>query len=253
MSALLRLDSDARGAYLSVNAGRSLLEARVRHALALTHDGAPRWLSRGERRGTQLALPVFQMAKIKVFIHLTLDGVMQSPGGPEEDPRGGFKYGGWAKPYGDKVMNEVVGEGMKQKSELLLGRFTYEAFHAYWPQQKANPFTEVLNTTQKYVVSRTLSEPLAWENSTLLKGDAAETVKELKRRSKTDLLIMGSGELVRTLMSRNLIDEYLITIHPLVLGQGKRLFADGGALAKLKLVDSKISTTGVVIGTYRPE
>jgi dihydrofolate reductase len=198
-------------------------------------------------------LPAHGMAKLTVFVHLTLDGVMQSPGLPDEDTRGGFKYGGWAQPYSDPVMNEVIRAGMKQNLELLLGRFTYESFHSYWPHQKDNPFTEVLNRTRKYVVSRTAREPLAWQNSALLEGEGGQTVAQLKRRSGADLLVMGSGELVRTLIGRNLIDEYLLTIHPLVLGQGKRLFSENGAFAKLKLVGSRISTTGVMIGTYRPE
>jgi dihydrofolate reductase len=191
------------------------------------------------------------MAKISVFIHLTLDGVMQSPGGPEEDPRGGFPYGGWAKPYGDKVLDQVVGAGMKKDLELLFGHFTYSAFHAYWPHQKNNPFTDVLNNTQKFVVSRTHAK-LPWESSTLLEGDAASTVGALKKQHDKDLLILGSGELVQSLMKAKLIDELLLTINPIVLGQGKKLFPDGGAFAKLELVDSKISTKGVVIATYRP-
>ncbi len=191
------------------------------------------------------------MAKISVFIHLSLDGVMQSPGGREEDPRGGFRYGGWAQPYADKVLGEVVSKGMKEAPDLLFGHFTYRAFHAYWPHQKDNPFTDVLNRRQKFVVSR--SHPkLSWENSTLLAGDAATTVGALKTTHPKDLLILGSGELVQSLMKANLIDELLLTINPIVLGQGKRLFPDGGSFAKLQLVDSKISTTGVVIATYRP-
>lgn len=167
------------------------------------------------------------MAKINVFIHLTLDGVMQSPGGPEEDPRGGFQYGGWATPYGDKVLEEVIGAGMKKNLNLLFGHFTYSAFHSYWPHQKNNPFTDVLNKTPKFVVSRKHAT-LPWERSTLLEGEAVTTVAALKKTHDTDLLILGSGELVRSLLAARLIDELLLTINPIVLGQGKRLFPDGG-------------------------
>ena len=190
--------------------------------------------------------------KLYVFNHLTLDGVMQSPGGPEEDRRGGFKHGGWAQPDNDDVMNKAIGGSMQHSGSLLLGRFTYQAFYDYWPKQKNNPFTDVLNNTQKYVVSRTLKEPLPWQNSTLLAGDATESVAKLKQQPGNGLTVLGSGELCQALMRANLIDEYLLMIHPRVLGSGKRLFPDGGALAALQLVDSKTTTKGVVIATYRP-
>ena len=135
---------------------------------------------------------------------------------------------------------------------LLFGRRTYERFHSFWPQQKGNPFTAILDSAQKYVASRTLTEPLPWKNSTLLQGDAAEAVARLKQEPGKDLLIFGSGELVQSLMRRDVVDEYLLLIHPLVLGSGRRLFADGGAFAALRLVDSKTTTSGVVIATYRP-
>jgi dihydrofolate reductase len=193
------------------------------------------------------------MSKIVVFEHLTLDGVMQAPGRPDEDRRGGFAHGGWARPRGDAIMGSVAGESMANIGALLLGRRTYEDFYAYWPHQpEPNPFTAVLNNSQKYVASTTLEEPLPWRNSTLLKGDATEAVARLKEQPGKDLLVLGSGELVQSLMRRNLVDEYLLLIHPLVLGSGRRLFTDGGAFAALQLVDARTTTTGVVIATYQP-
>jgi dihydrofolate reductase len=193
------------------------------------------------------------MSKLTVTNHLTLDGVMQAPGRPDEDRRGGFEHGGWAPPYADQVMGSVMAEGMGQGGSLLLGRRTYEDFAGFWPNQpQPNPFTEVLENTHKYVASATLTEPLSWSNSTLLPGDAAEAVAELKQQPGNDLVVLGSGQLVQSLMRADLVDEYLLTIHPLVLGTGRRLFSDGGAFAALTLVDSKTTTTGVVIATYRP-
>ncbi len=194
------------------------------------------------------------MSRVVVVTHLTLDGVMQAPARPDEDLRGGFAHGGWATPYGDAVMGRVMAEGMTQSEggALLFGRRTYEDFFSVWPNRTDNPFTVVLNTMQKYVASTTLEEPLPWSNSTLLKGDAADAVARLKEQPGKDLVILGSGELAQSLMRRNLIDEYLLTIHPLVLGLGRRLFPDGGAFAALRLVDTKTTTTGVVIATYQP-
>jgi dihydrofolate reductase len=192
------------------------------------------------------------MSRLVVIDHLTLDGVMQAPGRPDEDRRGGFEHGGWARPYGDEVMGRVMGEGMAKGGALLLGRRTYEDFAAFWPKQRDNPFTPVLNERRKYVASRTLQEPLPWVNSTLLEGDAADAVARLKEEQDDDLAVLGSGELVQSLMRRNLVDQYLLTIHPLVLGSGRRLFADGGAYASLRLVDAITTTTGVVIATYQP-
>jgi dihydrofolate reductase len=189
------------------------------------------------------------MAEITVVNHVTLDGVMQAPGRADEDTRGGFEHGGWAIPNNDEVMGRVMGERMAGEGALLLGRRTYEDFYGYWPKQTDNPFTEALNRTRKYVASTTLSEPLEWENSTLLRGDAADAVAELKEQSDQDLGILGSGELIRSLRRDDLIDRYLLMIHPLVLGSGRRLFEDG-PLASLRLVDSVTTTTGVVIATY---
>jgi dihydrofolate reductase len=187
------------------------------------------------------------MADIQVFMSVSLDGVMQAPGYPDEDTRGGFTRGGWATPYADPMM----WEGMGGAGSLLFGRRTYEDFYGFWPKQTDNPFTPVLNVSQKYVVSTTLEEPLPWENSTLLRGDAADAVAELKGRLDQDLMILGSGQLVRSLMGSGLIDTYTLLIHPLVLGTGQRLFAEGGPPADLELSGSKTTGTGVVIATYR--
>jgi dihydrofolate reductase len=193
------------------------------------------------------------MRKVVVNISVTLDGVMQAPGRPDEDNRGGFEYGGWAQPYFDSVLASVAAEGMAKGAALLFGRRTYEDFAGFWPNQtEANPFTAVLNDSQKYVASTTLEEPLPWSNSTLLKGDAADAVAELKVQSQPDLVVLGSGALVQSLMRRNLVDEFVLLIHPLVLGSGRRLFPDGGAPANFRLVDTKTTTTGVVIATYQP-
>ncbi len=190
--------------------------------------------------------------KLVVVESLTLDGVMQAPGRPDEDTRGGFDHGGWAVPYNDEVMGREMGKGMGS-SDLLFGRWTYESFYAFWPNQaEPNPFTEVLNQTQKYVASRTLSEPLLWTNSTLLSGEAADAVAELKAQPGNDIAVLGSGELVQTLMAHGLVDEYTLLIHPLVLGSGQRLFRDGSKPAKLGLEHSVATTTGVVIGSYKP-
>ena len=193
------------------------------------------------------------MPEVTVFTSLTLDGVMQAPGRPDEDTRGGFSHGGWARAYNDPVMASVAAEGMADTGPILLGRRTYEDFHSYWPHQTDNPFTTVLDNTRKYVASTTLREPLPWRNSTLLEGDAAEAVAALKRQPGKDMVVLGSGELAQALMRRNLVDQYVLLIHPLVLGTGRRLFPDGGAPATLRLVDSKTTTTGVVIATYRQE
>jgi dihydrofolate reductase len=192
------------------------------------------------------------MRKLTVTNNLSLDGVMQGPGRPDEDTRGGFDRGGWALPYNDEVMGRVMGEGMAQTGALLLGRRTYEDFAGYWPHQKDNPFTDVLDNIQKYVASTTLTEPLPWKNSTLLQGDAADAVASLKEQPGPDIAILGSGELIQALRSRNLIDEYVLLIHPLLLGSGRRLFPDGAPPAELRLTNSVTTTTGVVIATYQP-
>jgi dihydrofolate reductase len=194
------------------------------------------------------------MATISTFTHVTLDGAMQAPGRPDEDRRGGFAMGGWEGRYADEVMAGVAAEGMAKEGALLFGRRTYEDFFRVWPHApQPNPFTDVLNRSQKYVASRTLTEPLPWQNSTLLRGDAGDAVKELKATAGTDLVVLGSGDLIQTLMRRDLVDRFLLLIHPLVLGTGRRLFPDGGARATLRLVDCKSTTTGVIIATYEPD
>jgi dihydrofolate reductase len=192
------------------------------------------------------------MSRVVVINNLTLDGVMQAPGRPDEDRRGGFEHGGWAQPNNDEVMGRFLGERMGQTEALVLGRRTFEDLGDYWPRQKDSPFTGVLNNIQKYVASTTLQEPLFWSNSALLRGDAAEAVATLKERPGKDLVIMGSGELIQSLMKRKLIDEYLLMVHPLVLGSGRRLFTDGGVSANLRLIDTTTTTTGVVIAIYQP-
>jgi dihydrofolate reductase len=192
------------------------------------------------------------MSKIVVFNSLTLDGVMQAPGRPDEDRRGGFEHGGWAQPYMDAVMGEVAAQGMAEGGPILFGRRTYEDFFSYWPHQTDNPFTEVLDNSQKYVASRTLHEPLPWQNSTLLKGDVAEAVVRLREEPGKDIVVLGSGDLLQSLIRHGLVDEYMLLVHPLVLGSGRRLFPDGGSFARLRLVDSVTTTTGVIIATYRP-
>jgi dihydrofolate reductase len=157
------------------------------------------------------------MSKVVVFTNLTLDGVMQAPGRPDEDRRGDFEHGGWEPPYFHSVIGSVAAEGIAKGGALLLGRRTYEDFAAFWLNQtEDNPFTAVINNFQKHVASTTLEEPLSWSNSTLLKGDAAEAVAWLKEEPVKDLVVLGSGELVQSLMRRNLVDEdeYVLLIHP---------------------------------------
>jgi dihydrofolate reductase len=191
------------------------------------------------------------MGKLLVVNHVTLDGVMQAPGRADEDPRGGFEHGGWAIPGNDPVMGQAMAEGLAGDGSLLLGRRTYESFAGFWPHQADNPFTEALNRRQKYVCSRTLAEPLPWVNSILLSGDATDAVAKLRRDEDRDLTILGSGELIQSLMPSDQIDEWMLMIHPLVLGAGRRLFPDGVHRA-LQLRSSVTTTTGVVIATYGP-
>lgn len=193
------------------------------------------------------------MSRIVVFLSITLDGVIQAPGRPDEDTRGGFAHGGWAAPYADPVMGELAAEGMANTGGLLFGRRTYEDFYGFWPNQpEPNPFTAHLNATQKYVASNTLQEPLPWQNSTLLSGDATEAVAELRSGEGKDLVVLGSGELVRSLTRADLVDGYDLLIHPLFLGSGRRLFEDDDQARKLELVNTRTTTTGVLFATYRP-
>jgi dihydrofolate reductase len=191
------------------------------------------------------------MRKLIVSTFLTLDGVMQAPGGPEEDEEGGFAYGGWSVTYWDDQMREVMGDAMSVPFDLLLGRKTYDIFAAYWPTAPEDAGAKPLNDATKYVASR--SRPaLTWDKSVLIEGDAAEGISALKREDGPELQVHGSGNLIQTLVRHNLVDEYRLWVFPVVIGSGKRLFSDGAVPSALKLVDSKVSTTGVVIGTYEP-
>ncbi|HXD82190.1 MAG TPA: dihydrofolate reductase family protein [Candidatus Acidoferrum sp.] len=191
------------------------------------------------------------MRRVIVFNSLTLDGVMQGPGRADEDVRGGFTHGGWALPYADEVMGRAAADSGATTGAILLGRRTYEDFYSVWPTRKDNPYTEVLNNTLKYVASNTLTDPLPWMNSKLLQGDAVEAVGKLKKEPGKDMVVLGSGVLVESLTRSDLVDEYILLIHPLVLGSGRRMFNEGHA-TPLRLVDSKTTTKGVVIATYRP-
>jgi dihydrofolate reductase len=192
------------------------------------------------------------MARIVVFQNVTLDGVMQAPGRADEDTRGGFPYGGWATPYADPELGRAAGESMATTGGLLFGRRTYEDFYSIWPKQTDNPFTEVLNNSPKYVASTTLKEPLPWMNSTLLKENVPQAVASLKTQLEKDLVILGSGVLIQSLMEQHLIDLFILLIHPLVLGTGTRLFPDGSPLSELQLIDVKPTSTGVMIARYTP-
>ncbi|WP_458208764.1 dihydrofolate reductase family protein [Haladaptatus sp. NG-SE-30] len=190
------------------------------------------------------------MRNLNVISFLTLDGVMQAPGGPNEDREGGFEHGGWQVPYFDDE-DPIVADWIAAADALVLGRKTYEIFASYWPTaSEDSPFTERMNTIDKYVASRAL-DAVDWQNSTLLKDDVADAVNELKQESGGDLLVFGSGELVQTLMADGLVDEYQLMVHPLVLGTGKRLFREGGARADLELADMSTTGNGVVILHYR--
>jgi dihydrofolate reductase len=194
------------------------------------------------------------MAKLVVVEQLSLDGVMQGPGGPDEDRAGGFEHGGWAMPYFDEVAGEEASKSMAETGAFLFGRKTYEIMAAYWPNQPDDDmFAKVLNGSPKYVASTTLEEPLEWAGSSLLEGDIAEAVAALKEELDGNIVVLGSGQLARTLTEHDLVDEYGLTIHPLTLGSGKRLFDEKGAIRPLSLVDSRISTTGVIFANYRPE
>ena len=192
------------------------------------------------------------MGRIVVVNNLSLDGVMQAPGRPDEDTRDGFEHGGWAIPYNDEVIGRAMGERMADPGPLLLGRRTYEDFYSFWPHQTDNPFTDVLNSVHKYVVSTTLTEPLPWADSTLIGADVVDAVTALKQQPD-NIGVLGSGQLLQTLMRHRLVDEYVLLIHPLILGSGRRMFTDAGVRATLRLVDAIPTTTGVVIATYRPD
>ena len=191
------------------------------------------------------------MRKIAINTFLTVDGVMQAPGGPEEDPTGGFTHGGWSVKYWDDVMGQTMDEFMMRRPfDLLLGRTTYEIFAAHWPNAGDDPAAVVLNNAKKYVASRTLKS-VDWKNSQLIKGDVAQEVAKLKREDGPEIQVHGSANLIQTLLKNDLIDEFSLWIFPVVLGTGKRLFEDGAIPASLQLIDSKTSTTGVIMSRFK--
>jgi dihydrofolate reductase len=188
------------------------------------------------------------MRKLKVTTFLTLDGVMQAPGGPEEDPSGGFRHGGWSVSYWDDQLSQEMAEFMGRPYELLLGRKTYEIFAAYWPQS-TDPGADGLNSARKHVASTTLRS-VTWNNSTLIKGDVPAYVTNLKQQSGPEIQVHGSGQLIQTLLQDDLVDEFHLLVFPIVLGSGKRLFAGGTVPAAFKSRDVKTTGTSVIIATY---
>jgi dihydrofolate reductase len=192
------------------------------------------------------------MSKIIAIDHFTLDGVIQGPASPDEDRRDGFEYGGWAGQQNNPALQKAVGARMGSEWSLLAGRRTYEHFFKVWPKMpKPNPFTDVLNRVDKFVVSTTLSEPLPWENSHLLQGDGADAVRQLKAKHDKTLVIFGSGALVQSLMQADLVDEFVLQIHPVVLGKGHRLFDTGVPRTEFTLVCSEAMSSGVIVATYQ--
>jgi dihydrofolate reductase len=192
------------------------------------------------------------VGKVIAIEHLTLDGVMQAPARPDEDVRGGFDRGGWATARIDPTMMQVLGACMGEGWSLLVGRITYEDFASVWPQRpRPNPFADALDAVTKFVAATTLAEPLPWQNSRLLDRDGADAVATLKKEHDGNLVIFGSGVLVQSLMRRDLVDEFLLQIHPIVLGKGRRLFPDGGPPASFRLGETVATKTGVILATYR--
>jgi len=192
------------------------------------------------------------MRKIVVSEFLTLDGVMQGPGGPDEDRSGGFEYGGWHT-FMDEVQIQAIGEAVGETDAYLFGRKTYDIMAAHWPNQPDTDFfASVLNPRPKYVVSTTLREPLAWQNSTLISEDVPGAVARLKQQPGQNITVLGSGELVQTLIRHDLVDEFALVIDPLVLATGKRLFRDGLGPLRLELLDARPTPSGVILATYRP-
>lgn len=183
---------------------------------------------------------------------VTLDGVMQAPGGPEEDTSGDFKHGGWSVGYWDEFMNKVMANQMKPPFDLLLGRKTYEIFASYWPNAQNEPGATELNAAKKYVASTTLTN-LNWKNSILLKGDVVEEVKKLKQTEGPEIQVHGSSNLIQTLLKNDLVDEFRLKIFPVTIGTGKRLFGDGTIPVSLKLIENEVSPKGVIVATYAPE
>jgi len=188
------------------------------------------------------------MRKVLATAFVSLDGVMQAPGGPEEDPTGGFRFGGWTAPYWDDAIGQVMGGIFSVPYELLLGRKTYEIFNAHWPHAKDDPFADALNNVRKYVAT-TSKAPLTWKNSVAI-HDVPKDVARLKQEDGPTLMTQGSSDLIQTLLKHDLIDRFTLLIYPVVLGKGKRLFGTGTIPGTLKLVESKASPSGVTINTY---
>jgi dihydrofolate reductase len=191
------------------------------------------------------------MRRLIVSTFLSLDGVMQAPGGPGEDESGGFAQGGWSVNYWDEKMGQVMGEAMSAPFDLVLGRKTYDIFAAHWPNASEEDGAKPLNDATKHVASRT-RPTLEWANSVLIEGDAADGIAALKQQDGPELQVHGSSDLIQTLLRHGLVDQFRLWVFPVVIGSGKRLFAEGAVPAALRLVDSTASTTGVVIGTYEP-
>jgi len=191
------------------------------------------------------------MRKLVVLTFITIDGVMQAPGGPEEDPTGGFKHGGWVAGYFDGFLGKVMDGQMNKPFDLLLGRKTYEIFAAHWPYVKTDddPVAAGINKAKKYVASKTLKK-LDWSNSELIKGDVAKEVKKLKEQDGPEIQVHGSGGLIQTLLKHDLVDELLLKIFPITLGRGKRLFAEGTIPVGFKLLESGTSPSGVIVAAY---
>jgi len=192
------------------------------------------------------------MRKLNILSFVSLDGVMQAPGGPEEDLSGGFEYGGWVAGYWDAFLETVMSEQTGRPFELLLGRKTYDIFAAYWPRAKEDAFADTLNNARKYVVSTTLKK-LDWNNSRLIQGDVVEEIRKLKEQNGPELQVHGSSGLIQTLLKHDLADGLLLKIFPVTLGKGKRLFGEGALPASFRLLDAKTSTTGVIVASYERE
>jgi dihydrofolate reductase len=192
------------------------------------------------------------MRMLRVIEFLSLDGAMQAPGAPEEDTEGGFQHGGWQRPYSDDVLGTAAATGMAATDAYLFGRKTYQALAAYWPTVPDDDlYGRHLNPMPKYVASTTL-QGVEWQNSTLIKGDVAEEVAKLKEQPGNNIAVLGSGDLVQTLTNHDLVDEYFLAVFPIVLGSGKRLFRKANQAKRLRLVNSKATSTGGVLLTYRP-
>ena len=191
------------------------------------------------------------MIKLVVLSFITLDGVMQAPGGPEEDPTGGFRHGGWVAGYFDDFLGKVMVEQMSKPFDLLLGRKTYEIFAAHWPYVKTNgdPIAAGINNAKKYVATQTLKK-LEWSNSELVKGDVAKEVRKLKEQDGPEIQVHGSGNLIQTLLKHDLVDELWLKIFPITLGKGKRLFAEGTIPVGFKLLESQIAPSGAIVATF---